>query len=109
MSFSPVTGRRLPILPGEPPCPEKPGDYCGPVMGFTGDRPAVFLLKPNARDPDAPKRAHSVQHVVSPPHVFTEEADGSLTITPSISDMAGSNSVSDGWHGYLTKGQWIKV
>jgi len=90
------------------PALEQPGDYAGPVMGWTGNKPAVFFLKPNARDADVPKRARSVQHVVSPPHVFVEEADGTLTITPSISDLAGESSVSDGWHGYLTKGEWQK-
>ena len=30
----------------------KAGDYCGPLMGFTDDRPAVFFLKPNSRDAD---------------------------------------------------------
>jgi len=103
-----VKGRRLPV-DGHHPAPELPGDYCGPVMGFTGAKPAVFFLKPNARDPGVPPRARSVQHVVSPPHVFAEEADGTLTIRNSISDMAGPGSVTDGWHGYLTKGEWVKV
>jgi hypothetical protein len=93
---------------GKFPTLEQPGDYCGPFMGWTGDKPAVFLLKPNARDPDAPKRARSVQYVVSPPHVFTENPDGTLTITASIGDLAGENSESDGWHGFLTKGEWHK-
>lgn len=88
--------------------PEKPGDYCGPVVGYSGAKPAVFFLKPNARDADAPRRARAVQYVASPPHVFTEEADGTLTITASIGDTAGPNSESDGWHGYLTKGLWHK-
>jgi len=104
-----VIGRRIPVVPGQHPCPEQPGDYCGPVLGWTGDKPCVFFLKPNARDADAPKRARSVQHVVSPPHTFTEEEDGSLTIRNSIGDMAGPGSESDGWHGYLTKGIWSKV
>jgi len=89
--------------------PENPGEYFGPVKGYTGDKPAVFFLKPNARDKNAPPRARSIQHVVSPPHVFTEEADGSLTITASLGDFNGAGSQSDGWHGYLTKGQWVKA
>jgi hypothetical protein len=104
----PLIGRRLPIIEGQHPTPLEPGDYCGPVMGYTGDKPCVFFLKPNARDPDAPGRARSVHHVVSPPHVFTEEPDGTLTITASIGDTAGPGSTSDGWHGYLTKGVWKK-
>ena len=104
-----MKGRRIPVPPnGAFPTLEQPGDYCGPLMGFTGDVPCVFFLKPNSRDADAPKRARGVQHVVSPPHVFTEEPDGTLTITASISDLAGPNSVSDGWHGWLSKGEWHK-
>ncbi len=104
-----MIGRRLPVIPGQHPIPEQPGDYCGPVMGYTADKPAVFFLKPNARDPGAHPRARSVQHVTSPPHVFTEEPDGTLTITASLGDTAGPGSESDGWHGYLTKGIWSKV
>lgn len=104
-----MIGRRIPIpSDGEFPILERPGDYCGPFMGFTGDKPCVAFLKPNARDADAPRRARIIQHVVSPPHVFKEEIDGTLTITASIGDTAGPGSESDGWHGYLTKGEWVK-
>lgn len=103
-----MIGRRLPIVPGALPWPELPGDYCAPVYGYSGDKPAVFFLKPNARDAGATPRARSVQHVVSPPHVFTEEPDGTLTISASISDLAGPGSESDGWHGFLVKGEWRK-
>ncbi len=101
-----MQGRRLPAVDGQFPALEEPGDYCGPIHGFTGDKPAVFFLKPNARDADAPQRARAIQHVVSPPHVFTEEADGTLTISASIGDMAGPGSESDGFHGYLERGVW---
>lgn len=104
-----MKGRRIPVPKSGHPVVGRPGDYCGPVIGFTGDLPAVFFLKPNARDADAPRRARTVQHVTSPPHVFTEEPDGSLTITASIGDTAGEGSASDGWHGFLTKGEWRKV
>jgi hypothetical protein len=88
----------------------EPGDYCGPVKGWTGDLPAVMFLKPNARDDDAPVAARSVQHVCSPPHTFAEEDDGTLTISPSISDRKRSgNTESDGWHGYLEHGVWREV
>ena len=103
-----MKGRRIPVPESGHPIVTEPGDYCGPVFGFTGDKPAVFFLKPNARDADAPRRARSVQHVVSPPHTFTEEADGTLTITASIGDTAGTDSESDGWHGHLTKGDWVR-
>lgn len=86
-----------------------PGDYCGPVTGYTGDKPAVMFLKPHARDPETHGRGRSIQHVVSPPHVFTEEADGTLTIKESIGDTAGESTVSDGWHGYLENGIWRQV
>lgn len=107
-----MLGKRLPLLEGgKLNLPQNPGEYCGPVTGYNGKTgealmPAVYFLKPTARDPGAPPRARAVQFVVSPPHVFTEEPDGSLTITASISDHAGGGSESDGWHGYLTKGVW---
>lgn len=99
-------GETVPTLPLDE---MQPGDYCGPIVGWTGDKPAVFFLKPNARDADAPPNARSIQHVVSPPHVFTEEDDGTLTITASISDMRAGGSASDGWHGFLTRGVWHEV
>lgn len=93
--------------------PIRPGDYVGPVRGYTsGDIPAVLFLKPNARDEDAPPRARSIQHVVSPPHVFTEQPDGSLEIRESISNLTlrGGAETDDGWHGYLDAGhRWRQV
>ena len=89
---------------------EQPGDYFGPHIGLTGDLPAVFFLKPNARDPDAPPHARSVQHVCSPPHTFRECPDGILEIRPSIGATVRGGSESDGWHGYLDEGnEWRKV
>lgn len=110
-----MVGRRLPVVDGKLTLPTEPGDYCGPVVGHTADKPAVFFLKPNAHDEGVPKHARSVQHVVSPPHVFTEEPDGTLTISMSISDMRRSypdewtGPRSDGWHGYLERGVWRQV
>jgi hypothetical protein len=43
-----MKGRRIPVEESGHPIVEQPGDYCGPVYGFTGDLPAVFFLKPNA-------------------------------------------------------------
>ena len=97
-----MIGRRLPVVDGKPTWPTEPGDYCGPVYGFTDDKPAVFFLKPNARDPGAPPMARSIQHVVSPPHTFRECPDGSLEIRASLSDVHSGGS--DGWHGYLDEG-----
>jgi hypothetical protein len=102
-----MIGRRIPVEPGKFPSLELPGDYAGPIMGFTGPVPAVFFYKPNSRDPKAPRIARSVQHVVSPPHSFTEEPDGSLTIMASLGDM--HDGESDGWHGYLIKGVWSQI
>ena len=103
-----MIGRRLPVVPGQHPYPQQPGDYCGPVMGYTGDKPAVFFLKPNARDPRVPPVARAVQHVTSPPHTFRECPDGSLEIRASLGDNHGAAG-SDGWHGYLDEGhKWRK-
>jgi hypothetical protein len=90
---------------------EQPGDYYGPTTAYTGI-PAVFFLKPNARDLDAVPRARSVQHVCSPPHVFRECVDGSLEIRESISNLTrgGGSETDDGWHGYLDEGNiWRQV
>lgn len=76
---------------------ERPGDYFGPVTGWTGDKLSVFFLLPNSRDDDAPPGQRSVHHVSSPPHVFRECADGSLEIRQSIGAMPF-------WHGYLDEG-----
>lgn len=110
-----MIGRRLPVVDGKLTYPEQPGDYC-PVLGFTGDLPAVFFLKPNARDADAVPRARAIQHVTSPPHTFRECTDGSLEIRNSIGDTLTHPTgmpefdVSDGWHGYLDEGNvWRKA
>jgi hypothetical protein len=108
-----MIGRRLPLGPDGKPAewPTQPGDYVGPCLGFTGDLPAVFFLKPNARDEGVPPIARAVQHVTSPPHTFRECPDGSLEIRASLGDqhpiwkdgqVVGHQS--DGWHGYLDEG-----
>lgn len=76
---------------------EQPGDYCGPVTGYTGDKEACFYLLPNSRDDDAPPGARSLHHVTFPPHVYRECDDGSLEIRESIGAMPF-------WHGYLDEG-----
>lgn len=77
----------------------QPGDYFGPVVGYTGDKPAVFFLLPNARDENAKGHGRSIHHVVHPPHWFIEQDDGSLSIQGSI-------GAQPHWHGYLTRGHW---
>jgi hypothetical protein len=82
---------------------ERPGDYCGPLIGYTGDVPAVFFLLPNGAKEPGQKGRGSVHHVVSPPHQFRECADGSLEIRESIGAMPL-------WHGYLDEGHvWRTV
>lgn len=105
-----LIGRRLTVDPDGQTfdLPTEPGDYVGPVQTDRG--PAVYFLKPNARDTDAHPYARSVQHIVSPPHTITEEPDGTLTISASIGDTTASRpDISDGWHGYLEHGVWREV
>ena len=87
---------------------ERPGDYFGPDDGgMTGGIPAVWFLKPNARDEGAPAGARSIGHVCSPPHTFRECPDGSLEIRNSISNLVRGDtdgSSDDGWHGFLDEG-----
>lgn len=76
------------------------GDYCG--IGVVNGNPAVAFLLPNARDENVHGGRRSICHCESPPHSFTEEPDGTLTIRASI-----LSETKDGtWHGYLTKGEW---
>lgn len=74
----------------------KEGDYFGPATGWTGDKPAVFYLLPG-------RPTSRAAHVTSPPHVFTENDDGTLTITASILHHDAEHG---DWHGYLTNGRW---
>lgn len=99
-----MKGRRLEIVmvDGKPDLnactPTEPGDYVGPLVGYTADKPAVFYLLPNQQPGDF------LRHVTQPPHVFQEEEDGTLTIQGSILHRGGSE-----WHGYLTKGEWSEA
>jgi hypothetical protein len=92
-----VQGRRIPVVDNKADpylVLEQPGDYYGPVMGFSADRPAVFYFLPIGEKVFAGAQ--------SPPHTFTEELDGSLTIRGSILTRWSKGS----WHGFLTKGIW---
>ncbi|RDI73304.1 hypothetical protein Gocc_2904 [Gaiella occulta] len=105
-----MIGCRLPVVDGQTTWPTEPGDYCGPVRGYTGDKQSIFFLKPHARDPGTPPHGRGVQHVACPPHTYVEESDGSLSIFPSIGDTRGDGSEgSDGWHGFLERGVWRQV
>lgn len=100
-----MRGRRLQLPDGADPVAvlKDAGDYCGPDRGQrTGGIPAVWFLLPIARDPGVPSEARALHHVLSPPHVFRVEPDGSLTIRESI----GAGHAGYYWHGYLTEGRW---
>ncbi len=103
-----MQGRRIPV-PESGDANEvifdlEPGDYCGPFDGYTGGKPAVFFRLPvPVGHPDA-----GIRHVVSPPHVFSEQPDGSLQIRESILAVRGQGE--HGWHGYLDAGHvWREV
>lgn len=82
---------------------KQPGDYAGPISGYTGDLPSVFFLLPNSRDADAPPGQRAIHHVCTPPHTFRECPDGSLEIRASI-------GAQPWWHGYLDEGHsWRTV
>lgn len=84
--------------------PWEPGQYTGPVHGYTGDADAVFFHLPVPPDhPDA-----GVRHITNSPgrHTFTEEEDGTLTVSPSILAVRPGGG---GWHGYLERGVWREV
>jgi hypothetical protein len=91
----------------------EPGDYCGPLFGYTGDKEACFFLLPNA---DTARRAaqepgsapwHSedhVHHVAFPPHTYRECPDGSLEIRASIGALGMASGDPYVWHGFLDEG-----
>jgi hypothetical protein len=86
--------------------PSKPGEYAGPVHGYTGDVPCLFFVLPVPEDhPD-----FGVRHITAPPHSINEETDGTVTVSPSILAVRGTSV--DGpapWHGYLEHGVWREV
>ncbi len=100
-----MQGRRLPIEPGQDPTSvlEKPGDYCGPIVGWTADKPAVFFFLPLTEPVDGHPESVAMHAVCSPPHRFVEEPDGTLTIYDSIGAGPSGNYY---WHGYLDCGLW---
>ncbi len=83
---------------------ERPGDYCGPIKGYTGELESCFFIKPNG------ERSGGIHHANFPPHRYRECDDGSLEIRESISDKTAGSDISDGWHGYLDEGHvWRQV
>lgn len=100
--------RRIPVPDPRPPLDEfvfmlEAGDYCGPIE--VGGKPSVWFMLP----PTVPASVRGLRHVVSPPHVFTEQEDGSLEIRESL----GCERRPEGghvWHGYLDAGNvWREV
>ena len=103
-----MQGRRVTLPEGADPYSvlKEAGDYCGPDGRSTNGIPAVWFLLPTATPTDphwggAPQ--DGLHHVQSPPHVFKEEPDGTLTIRESIG--AGPSGAYY-WHGYLNQGRW---
>lgn len=85
----------------------EPGDYVGPMDGYTGGKPAVFFRLPN--HDGMPSHVGGIRHVTSPPHVFTEQPDGSLEIRESLGCDRQPNG-QYAWHGYLDAGNtWREV
>ncbi len=102
-----MVGRRIPAIDGKlPPGHEimderwQPGDYCGPLLGYTGSVLAVMYRLPSG----------DFGHVTSPPHTFRECADGSLEIRNSILHQHVEGDQEHVWHGYLNCGHhWDAV
>lgn len=96
-----MIGRRIPAQDGKlPPGFEilderwLPGDYCGPLLGYTGSVPCVMYRLPDG----------DFGHVTAPPHTFRECADGSLEIRNSILHQRVDGDQEHVWHGYLNCG-----
>lgn len=112
--MEPLTARRVPVPesgdPNDVIFDLQPGDYCGPFDGYAGGKPAVFFRLPVTPDDegDPMMGLGGIRHVVSPPHVFTEQPDGSLEIRESL----GCDKQPDDtyrWHGYLDAGNRWRV
>jgi len=114
-----LIGRRIQHVEGSDPYHEltQLGDYTGPIMGYTGDRLAVFFLIPqpwpwddDEKLPASSISFHALAHVVEPPHVFRECGDGSLEIRESILITRRWKGEERQWHGYLDEGHvWRTV
>jgi len=119
-----VIGRRIQHVDGQDPYHEltQPGDYLGPIHGYSGGVPAVFFILPvdlaPTEKPDdwtdeefaSVRRFKNLAHVCSPPHVFRECADGSLEIRESILCTKRWKGQERQWHGYLDQGHvWRTV
>jgi hypothetical protein len=87
----------------------QPGDYCGPIKGYTADKEACLFRLPIAADTP---EARALHHVTFPPHTYRECADGSLEIRASIGAYGFRHPNQHGhlWHGYLDEGHiWREV
>jgi uncharacterized protein DUF6527 len=70
----------------------EPGDYCRVAVTGNG-RPGVAFVTPNG-----------INAAVDDTWTITEEADGTLTVAPSI-DCKGEPR----WHGFLRHGVWSEA
>lgn len=82
----------------------RPGDYCGPLSGYTGDRIACFFRLPIEAPQGGPPDERSLRHVTFPPHSYRECDDGSVEIRESIGAHHCPPRVGYLWHGYLDEG-----
>lgn len=88
----------------------QPGDYCGPIRGYTSDAEAMFFLLPTASPEEplhrtmAPDDANGIHHITFPPHTYRECDDGSLEVRASIGALRSDGSPGHVWHGYLDEG-----
>lgn len=100
-----LTGRRVATVEEI----TQPGDYCGPITGYSGDRESCFFLLPIARDEGVVGSARSLHHVGFPPHTYRECPDGSLEIRASIGALGDGPGDGYCWHGYLDEGHLWRV
>lgn len=111
-----MKGRRLEVVVNEATgrpdlnlcLPTEPGDYVGPISGYTGDKPALYFMLPHARDAGTDPQERGVRHITFPPHGIVEEDDGTVTVVGSILAILSPDS-RHGWHGYLERGEWRQV
>jgi hypothetical protein len=88
----------------------EPGDYCGPVRGYTGTKEACFFLLPIAHDESVPEPAKHLHHVAFSPHTYRECGDGGLEIRASVGALSYVPGAPYIWHGYLDEGHvWRTV
>jgi hypothetical protein len=95
-------GRRLPD--GTKQQDLEPGDYC--KVASDGDLKDFWLIRP----PNNREGKSIVGHLSPKVHKIVEQQDGTITVTPSIKQMAGSGENEwEFWHGHLVNGIWHDI